>query len=106
MTGNLILLVDDHAAARRLVRFALERAGLRVVEAETGESALSLARKEKPQLVIQDLALPDIDGFDLVGRLRSLRHDEPLCVLAFSGLISKVDQSRVVAAGFDDVIPK
>ena len=105
MTGNLILLVDDHAAARRLVRFALERAGLRVVEAETGESALSLARKEKPQLVIQDLALPDIDGFDLVGRLRSLRHDEPLCVLAFSGLISKVDQSRVVAAGFDERNP-
>lgn len=106
MSGNTILLVDDHAAARRLVRFALERAGMRVVEAETGESALSLARAEKPQLVIQDLALPDIDGFDLVGRLRGIRHEEPLCVLAFSGLISKVDQSRVVAAGFDDVIPK
>jgi PAS domain S-box-containing protein len=106
MSTNTILLVDDHAAARKLVRFALERAGLRVVEAETGESALSLARSERPQLVIQDLALPDIDGFDLVGRLRGIRQDEPLCVLAFSGLISKVDQSRVVAAGFDDVIPK
>jgi PAS domain S-box-containing protein len=104
--SSTILLVDDHEAARRLVRQALERAGMRVIEAEDGESALSMMKKERPQLVIQDLALPDIDGFDLVGRLRGQRAGEPICVLAFSGLISKLDQSRVVAAGFDDVIPK
>jgi PAS domain S-box-containing protein len=106
MGSSTILLVDDHEAARRLVRQALERAGMRVIEAEDGESALALMRVERPQLVIQDLALPDIDGFDLVGRLRGQRGGEPVCVLAFSGLISKLDQSRVVAAGFDDVIPK
>jgi PAS domain S-box-containing protein len=106
MGSSTILLVDDHEAARRLVRQALERAGMRVIEAEDGASALTLMKAERPQLVIQDLALPDIDGFDLVGRLRGQRAGESVCVLAFSGLISKLDQSRVVAAGFDDVIPK
>jgi PAS domain S-box-containing protein len=101
-----ILLVEDHAAVRRLVRFALERAGMRVVEAENGTAALALVKSEAPQLVIQDLILPDIDGFELVARLRSARGDAPLCVLAFSGLISNLDQGRILAAGFDDVIPK
>jgi PAS domain S-box-containing protein len=101
-----ILVVEDHAAVRKLVRVALERAGMRVIEAENGAAALALVESARPQLVIQDLVLPDTDGFDLVNRLRSVRRSEPLSVLAFSGLISNLDQGRLVAAGFDDVIPK
>ena len=106
MDPRTILLVDDQPASRKLVRYALERAGHRVVEAETGAAALRLLESDQPALVIQDLALPDINGFDLVGKLRDRRREIPLCVLAFSGLISKLDQGRIVAAGFDDVIPK
>jgi PAS domain S-box-containing protein len=106
MDPRTILLVEDHAAVRKLVRLTLERAGIRVLEAENGASALALLESARPQLVIQDLALPDIDGFDLVHRLRRAREHDPISVLAFSGLLSNVDQGRIFAAGFDDVIPK
>jgi CheY-like chemotaxis protein len=106
MDLRTILLVEDHAAVRKLVRLALEGAGMRVLEAENGASALALLASARPQLVIQDLALPDMDGFDLVHRLRRAREHDPISVLAFSGLLSNLDQGRIFAAGFDDVIPK
>src|SRR4051794_29068087 len=106
MDNRTILLVEDHATTRKLVRLALERAGFTIYEARDGETALALMREHRPAIVIQDLVLPDVDGFALAGRLRALAGEVPLRLLAFSGLVSNLDVSRISSVGFDDVIAK
>src|ERR1041384_5008333 len=104
MTGK-IMVVDDNAATRRMVRNALVRSGHDVIEAPDGATARALMRSEHPRVVLQDLMLPDADGFQLVGELRDIAGSE-VSILAFSGFVSKLDEARVSTVGFDDIIPK
>jgi len=67
----LVLVVDDMADTRRLMRRVLERSGLRVVEAGTGEAALRAATRDRPAAIVLDLRLPGISGFDVVRAIRS-----------------------------------
>jgi len=106
MDNRTVLLVDDHATTRKLVRLALERAKFTVYEARDGETAVALMRQHLPAIVIQDLVLPDVDGFALAVRLRALAGEVPLRLLAFSGLVSNLDAKRISSVGFDDVIAK
>ncbi|MET0284098.1 MAG: response regulator, partial [Polyangiales bacterium] len=101
-----ILLVEDHGATREQVRQALTDAGFLVHVARDGARALALMSSEHPHVVIQDLVLPDIDGFALARKLRSLAHGKPLRMIAFSGLVSNLDARRIHELGFDDVIAK
>ena len=105
MTPHKIMVVDDNSATRRMVRNALVRHGHQVVEAPDGKTALLLMRSERPRVVLQDLMLPDADGFELVGALRDIA-DTDVSILAFSGFVSKLDEARVSTVGFDDIIPK
>jgi len=98
------MVVDDNATTRRMVRNALERNGHHVIEAQDGRTALELMRRERPRVVLQDLMLPDADGFELVGELRELVPEAS--ILAFSGFVSKLDEARISTVGFDDIIPK
>jgi CheY-like chemotaxis protein len=68
---SLILVVDDMAETRRLMRRVLERGGLRVIEADTGEAALRMAAHDRPALIVLDLRLPGISGFDVARRIRA-----------------------------------
>ena len=104
MSGPKIMVVDDNAATRRMVRTALARNGHDVIEAADGRSARELMRRERPRVVLQDLMLPDTDGFQLVGELRELGPEAS--ILAFSGFVSKLDEARISRVGFDDIIPK
>jgi PAS domain S-box-containing protein len=106
MTPQTILLVEDNALTRKMVRFALEKRGYAVLEATDGKTALSLTESRHPDLILQDLVLPDVDGFDLVTRLRALPHGGKVSILAFSGLLSKFEEARIASVGFDDVIAK
>jgi PAS domain S-box-containing protein len=101
-----ILLVEDHGATRHTVTRVLTNAGFEVHEAKDGASALALMTRHRPQLVIQDLMLPDVDGFVLARKLRSLASDQSVCLIAFSGLVSNLDARRIAEMGFDDVIAK
>ncbi len=105
MSGGTVMVVDDNAATRRMVKNALTRHGFHVVEAADGAQALALMASEHPRVVLQDLVLPDIDGFALVGELRKLSTTD-VTILAFSGFVSKLDEARISAVGFDHIIPK
>jgi PAS domain S-box-containing protein len=103
---SMILLVEDNPTTRKLVRFALEQKGYEVTEASTGKLAIEAVERRAPALVLQDLILPDIDGFELVSMLRQ-RLDAPrVPILAFSGFVSKLESARIAAVGFDDVVVK
>lgn len=105
MTEHKIMVVDDNAATRRMVKNALVRQGYHVLEAPDGATARLLMARERPRVVLQDLMLPDADGFSLVGELRKLAGPD-VAILAFSGFVSKLDQARISSVGFDDIIPK
>jgi PAS domain S-box-containing protein len=101
-----IMVVDDNAAIRRMVRNALVRNGHDVIEAADGQTALELMKSEQPRVVLQDLALPDTDGYALVGELRRLARGTDVSILAFSGFVSEQDEARISRVGFDDIIAK
>ncbi len=105
MTGRSVLLVEDNAITRKMVRFALESRGYAVLVAGSGEEALERIR-QRPDLVLLDLVLPDGSGFDLLTRLRQLPEGRDVPILACSGFVSKLEEARIGATGFSDVITK
>jgi two-component system KDP operon response regulator KdpE len=98
-----VLVVDDEPPIRRFLRTSLAVQNYRVSEAENGRAALDLLRREKPDLVILDLGLPDIDGIELIRRIRATSN-VPLVVLSSRG-----DERAKVEAlelGADDYLTK
>ena len=101
-----IMVVEDNSATRRMVIKALQRNGHDVLEAPDGKTARELMQRWHPRVVLQDLMLPDADGFELVGELRELAEGTDVSILAFSGFVSEFDEGRVSSVGFDDIIAK
>ncbi len=101
--GTLILVVDDDPKIVSLVRTYLERDGFTVVTAGDGRAALHAIRKHRPNLVVLDLMLPEMDGLAL---LRILREDSDIPVLMLSARGSAADRVYGINEGADDYLPK
>ena len=83
-----ILVVDDEPDILKVVSFRLKRAGYNVVSAADGEEALKLVQKEKPDLILLDIRLPSIDGYEICKRIKSnnaLKHTPIIFLTASSG---------------------
>ena len=102
----IILVVEDNAITRKIMRLALTAQGYEVVEAEDGRSALAAMSNILPDLVLQDLALPDIDGLSLARRLRELPGRDEVPIVAFSAFISRLEEARATKDVFRAFIPK
>jgi len=100
---ELILVVDDEPKIVRLARDYLEKHGYRVVTAADGQSALTTARQEKPDLIILDLMLPNIDGREVC---RILRRDSAVPIIMLTALSEEIDQVTGLEIGADDYITK
>lgn len=100
---QLILVVDDEPKVSRLARDYLERNGFRVLTAGDGQSALATARREKPDLVILDLMLPQIDGREVC---RILRRESDIPIIMLTALSEEIDQVTGLEIGADDYITK
>ena len=101
-----VLLVEDNAVTRKLFRVALQGAGWSVLEAEDGGGALALAAAHQPALVLQDLRLPDMSGFELAHRLRELPHGPAITIIAVSGLLSSREEIEFASSPFTDFVAK
>jgi two-component system cell cycle response regulator DivK len=101
-----ILIVEDNAKNMKLVRDLLQHHGHHTLEAETGEAGLTLALKERPDLVLMDIQLPDIDGATVLARIRDDASLDAMPVLAVSASVMPDEQQRVVRSGFDGFIAK
>ncbi|MFT3895232.1 MAG: response regulator transcription factor [Anaerolineales bacterium] len=100
---QLILVVDDEPKVVRLARDYLEKNGFRVLTAGDGQSALAAARREKPDLVILDLMLPQIDGREVC---RILRRESDVPIIMLTALSEEIDQVTGLEIGADDYITK
>ena len=101
-----ILTVEDNPILRTMIRVTLEAEGYTVLEAEDGRTALERMAQDPPDLILQDILLPDINGFDLVGQLRALPGGVEIPILALTGLLSKGDEVKLTAASFTDYLFK
>ena len=106
MLTNTVLVVEDDPDIRELLRFTLERAGLKVVEAESGEDALTVLDGPQPSLAIIDWMLPGINGVELTQRLRKdpLTSAIPLIMLTARG--EEADKLKSFDSGIDDYLTK
>lgn len=93
-----ILLIEDSALTREFVRVSLESSGYAVLQAPTGRAGIRMTVEHSPHLILQDLLLPDIDGFELAGRLRALPEAKAIPIIAFSAFHSKLDKARKCSA--------
>jgi two-component system cell cycle response regulator DivK len=101
-----ILVVEDNAANMTLAVFLLQSAGHTVLSATDAEAGLSLARGERPSLILMDIQLPGMDGLDAVGLLKRDDATRAIPVIALTALAMKGDEERIRAAGCDDYVAK
>jgi two-component system, cell cycle response regulator DivK len=103
---STILIVEDNAKNMKLVRDVLQHQGYTTLEAETGRAGLDLALSERPDLVLMDIQLPDIDGTTVLARIREDKSLDAMPVLAVSASVMPDEQRRIVHSGFDGFIAK
>ncbi len=101
-----ILYVEDNLDNFRLVKAILENKGYKVFGAEDGLEAISRAEEIKPDLILMDIAIPGMDGFEVTTRLKATRDLSNIPVIAISAKVSKKNRDLALAVGCIDFIPK
>jgi two-component system cell cycle response regulator DivK len=101
-----ILYVEDNYDNRMLVRRVLEAEGYRVIEAEDGVQGIERLLSQTPDLVLMDINLPEIDGYEVTKRFKQLPSMEKVPVIAMTANVMKGDREKTLAAGCDGYIPK
>ncbi|MCS7040629.1 MAG: response regulator transcription factor, partial [Caldilineales bacterium] len=104
MSAARILIVEDERAVARGLEYALTSEGFQVLWAKTGQQALEMTRRENPDLILLDIRLPDISGFDVCRQLRGAGHRQPILMLTARD--EEVDKVLGLELGADDYIVK
>ena len=104
MPGELVLLVDDEPSILQLARMYLERDGFRIQEAGDGEAAMEAVTRFQPALVVLDLMLPKLDGFEVCRRLRS--ENNSVAILMLTARDEDIDKIVGLELGADDYLTK
>jgi two-component system, cell cycle response regulator DivK len=94
-----ILVVDDSEDMRVLLGWVLKKAGYRVIFAEDGQSSLTQAKLHLPDLILMDLSLPDINGWEAVAYLRKMPEFRTTPIIAVTAHVSPVETERAMAIG-------
>ena len=106
MSGESILIVDDNPGNMKLVSFLLEKRGYEVRSAGGAEAALEVLATHIPRLILMDLQMPGIDGFELMKRLKAEPRTRDIVIVAVTAYAMKGDEQRALAAGFDGYVTK
>ena len=104
MASELVLLVDDEPPILQLARMYLERDGFRVQDAADGEAALAAVNHAHPSLIVLDVMLPKLDGFEVCRRLRAANNDVPILMLTARD--EDIDKILGLELGADDYLTK
>jgi len=101
-----ILVIDDDEKTREIMRLILEKKGYETVEAESGESALEAMKAELPDLILLDVEMPGISGFEVVKRLKADSRTRTIPVIMVTGLGDQSSRLEALANGAEDYLPK
>lgn len=106
MTNPTVLVVEDEADIRKLVHYHLAQERFKVIECEDGESALKVAQRERPDLVILDLMLPGLTGIEVCKQLRERLDTARLPILMLTAKAGESDRVLGLEIGADDYLAK
>jgi two-component system cell cycle response regulator DivK len=106
MPATKILYIEDDFQNRVLVRRVLEASGFSVIEAETGVEGIQLAQELKPDLILMDINLPEMDGYQVTAHLKKLGTLAHIPIVAMTANVMKGDREKTQNAGCDGYIPK
>jgi len=101
-----ILLVEDNEQNRYLATFILEQAGYRIVHANNGSDAIDVAVREKPDLVLTDIQIPRMDGYEVASQLRITPGCQKIPIVAVTSYAMAGDRERAISQGFAGYIEK
>ncbi|MBI2870224.1 MAG: response regulator [Candidatus Omnitrophica bacterium] len=101
-----IFVVDDDVMNRKLSVDLLELHGMCAVTAQSGQELLQMLKTETPDLILMDINLPDMDGFELFKAVRAKEKSRSVKVIAWTALAMREEQEKIRAAGFDRCIIK
>ncbi len=101
-----ILVVEDNDQNLYLVRFILEKNEYEVIEARDGETGVELAVRERPELVLMDIQLPNIDGLEATRRIRASKADDDIPIIALTSYAMASDREKCLEAGCTGYIEK
>jgi CheY-like chemotaxis protein len=102
----LILVVDDDEMNRELMLTVLARSGYRTAEAVNGKQALSMAVSQFPVLILLDVRMPDMSGYEVCSQLKANPATQPIKVVILSAYENDIERQNALNAGADDFIPK
>jgi two-component system cell cycle response regulator DivK len=103
---KVILYIEDDPANRILVRRVLEAEGYRVLEAENGTQGLEIAQTEQLGAILVDIHMPDMDGFEVMARLKAIPRIASVPLIALTAMVMKGDRERTLEAGCSGYIEK
>ena len=106
MNNTCVLYIEDNAENRMLVKRVLEAEGYSVTEAVDGPSGLEIAAQIRPDIILLDICLPEMDGYDLARRFRDTPDLQQIPILAITAKVMKGDREETLAAGCDGYIQK
>jgi len=106
MGTSRVLIVEDNVDNYELVKFLLERAGYEVLSAANGRDGVEMARRERPDLILMDLAMPEMDGWDATKVLKDDAATRSIPILALTARTLPADRKRAFNAGCDGYISK
>lgn len=106
MSGERILYIEDNLENRTLVKRILEAESFVVLEADDGPSGMRVAEQEAPALILMDINLPEIDGYEVTAKLRQIPSLAHVPIVALTANVLKGDRERSLAAGCDGYIQK
>lgn len=101
-----VLIVDDNVSSRRMYAKAMRHYGYRVLEAGDGAEGVRLARAERPDVILMDIAMPVLDAWGAMRLLRSSPSTSSIPVVALTGFTSAGDRAGALEAGFASFLPK
>ena len=101
-----ILVVDDNDSNLYMIKYLLEKNGFEVIQARTGTEGIKLAIQEKPDLVLMDIQLPDIDGLEATRRIRASEANGKIPIVALTSYAMTGDRKKAQAAGCTGYIAK
>lgn len=104
--GAKILYIEDNADNRMLVRRIMMVEDCEVFEAATGAEGIALAIRVRPDLILMDMNLPSVDGYDLTRRVRQIPELQDIPIIAMTANVMHGDREKTLEAGCDGYIPK
>ncbi|MBI4776946.1 MAG: response regulator [Deltaproteobacteria bacterium] len=97
-----ILLIEDNEANRDMLSRRLQRRGYEVILAVGGEEGIALAKSEKPELILMDISLPDLDGWEATRRIKACPETRSIPVIALTAHAMSGDREKCLDAGCED----